>query len=611
MKRILLIISIFLGLFVISDSKSFQSGSEIDLIYETEKKSEKKVYAIVYVYSAEKSLPTAFQIEMKKQGNKFWAKYQTRDEDVFLIWKIVGAINDDNKGDFWEFIARDGKKPIKNAYLRKAFSLTGNQNYAFARNPDLYQALENLATELKNHPKNTLAEIAWLSLQLDLRKITYEKYAKALKKTLSKKYNINNENLTRAVSRALKSINKEKNAEEIEKKFVLRHPDSDLAAEFLISDLSSSETREDFLRLAKKYFLKFPEHSSRQKILRAFISSYANVGKYEELEKELSAMKNIGSSSWIRVANSTKNDSIKSKYISLALEIQEELIENKNNDLEKNRTFYYSLFDFTAQQRNILARIYLKNAETRLRNKNYQESLKYFEKSYFIFEDNSPSALYLGLAKNYESSGNKKKALEITSASVLNSFENDSILAMNKRFYAGGNYDVFLADLQTKAVKKRRNKIKENLIEGDKFYGMLKNTDGKYFDPEDLKGGASALIFWSSWCGPCQAMTPAIEELEALYLDDEDVKIYVIDVWEESDSEGFDNYLDEIEPQFNILIEKTGMLPQKYGILGLPAILYLDKNGRVRQKVNGFKGMDNFVRNSIDVLETLKKLKEE
>ncbi len=585
-------------------SQSFGPGSEVDLIYEAEEDPVGNVFAIVYSYSAVKSLPVAHQIEMKKSGNKYLAKYKSSKDDVFLIWKVSGAISDNNNGDLWDFLALQGKKPKKNAYLRKAFSLMGNQDKNFGRNAKPHLALEYLSTELKNHPKNTLAEIAWLSLQLDLRKIDYDKYAKALKKTLNHKYNINDENLTRAVSRALKSINKEEKAKEIEERFARKHPDSELVAEFLISDLSLAKSMEEFNADAKEYFQKFPNHSSYSKVLSAFVSNYARNKKYGELERELLRLENISPSAWLNLANSVKIDSVRARFIDKSLSGQENLI---NNELEKSKPSYFSLFDWTAEQNRILSSIYLKKAELELSRKKYEAAVEYFEKSHNISNDKSPSPLYLGLAKAYELLEMKQKVLEITSEAVLNSVDGDSILAMNKRFYPKGNYDAYLSDLLVKAVRKRRAELEEGLINGDKFFGMLRTTDGKYFDSEGLLSSPSVIIFWSSWCGPCQAMTPAIEELEELYAEEKDVDIYVIDVWEEAESTGLDDYLDEIKPRFNILIERTGTLPQKYGVLGLPSILYLDKKGRVRQKVDGFKGSDNFVRTSIDLLEILKK----
>ena len=81
------------------------------------------------------------------------------------------------------------------------------------------------------------------------------------------------------------------------------------------------------------------------------------------------------------------------------------------------------------------------------------------------------------------------------------------------------------------------------------------------FDQEVLKSETPVLVdFWATWCGPCKAIAPAIDELAAEYKGK--IKIAKID------------------------IDSHQGVPQKYGIRSIPTLLVF-KGGRVVDTIVG------------------------
>lgn len=86
----------------------------------------------------------------------------------------------------------------------------------------------------------------------------------------------------------------------------------------------------------------------------------------------------------------------------------------------------------------------------------------------------------------------------------------------------------------------------------------------KYLDNEDyeneIKEGNVIVDFFATWCGPCQMLSPVLEEYSN---DRKEVKILKVDV------------------------DKHEQLARKFGIMTVPTI-FLYKDGKVIKEQNGF-----------------------
>lgn len=91
--------------------------------------------------------------------------------------------------------------------------------------------------------------------------------------------------------------------------------------------------------------------------------------------------------------------------------------------------------------------------------------------------------------------------------------------------------------------------------------GVLEVNDAN-FDEEVLKSEQPVLVdFWAAWCGPCKAIGPLVDGVAQAYAG----KLKVT----------------------KVNVDANGATPMRYGIRGIPALLFF-KGGKVADQIVGY-----------------------
>jgi len=113
----------------------------------------------------------------------------------------------------------------------------------------------------------------------------------------------------------------------------------------------------------------------------------------------------------------------------------------------------------------------------------------------------------------------------------------------------------------------------------------LKNMKGETVTLSALKNKIVVLDFWATWCAPCKATFPAMQELVNKYANDPDVAFLFIDTWENDISEKKKKeiaaYMQDNKYSFNVLFDVHNKTVKDYKVEGIPRKFVIDKNGNL------------------------------
>jgi thiol-disulfide isomerase/thioredoxin len=124
---------------------------------------------------------------------------------------------------------------------------------------------------------------------------------------------------------------------------------------------------------------------------------------------------------------------------------------------------------------------------------------------------------------------------------------------------------------------------------------LLGTTQGRDFTLKDLEGNTVSLSslnnkvvvldFWATWCGPCRASFPAMQELVKKYKEDKDIVFLFIDVFENSDAATIQKnaakFIKENNYSFRVLIDDMNKTAENYKVEAIPDKFVLDKSGNI------------------------------
>jgi thiol-disulfide isomerase/thioredoxin len=103
------------------------------------------------------------------------------------------------------------------------------------------------------------------------------------------------------------------------------------------------------------------------------------------------------------------------------------------------------------------------------------------------------------------------------------------------------------------------------------------------------RGKVVYLDFWASWCAPCQAALPALEELRKEFPADQ---FQVIAVNVDTDPEKALRLLAKHKIGYPSAADPEGRLPETFGLKTMPTSYLIDRSGVVRLVHPGFRNSD-------------------
>ncbi|MBA6152791.1 TlpA disulfide reductase family protein [Gelidibacter maritimus] len=170
--------------------------------------------------------------------------------------------------------------------------------------------------------------------------------------------------------------------------------------------------------------------------------------------------------------------------------------------------------------------------------------------------------------------------------------------------------DAKIASFDKEAYKTQVAEIKKTMLDEEAPTFSLKGMDGKDVSLADLKGKTVILDFWATWCGPCKASFPGMQEVVTKYKDDDKVVLLFVDTFERGPTREkmVEDFIKSNNYTFHVvydpMIEDSNdfEVASKYDINGIPTKVIIGPDGRMKFKSVGYGGSIERLVKEMDIM---------
>ncbi|MFJ7699391.1 redoxin domain-containing protein [Lysinibacillus fusiformis] len=139
----------------------------------------------------------------------------------------------------------------------------------------------------------------------------------------------------------------------------------------------------------------------------------------------------------------------------------------------------------------------------------------------------------------------------------------------------------------------------------------LTSLDGEDITLSDLRGKKVVLNFWATWCPPCKAEMPHMQNFYDEYGKEKNVEIIAVnlttaerDVTADAKVDTVMTFRDSFELTFPILLDSDpdNSVGADYQIITIPTTYFIDSNGYIQRAIKGPMDVD-MLKEYVDALD--------
>jgi len=581
-------------------------GDQIAIAYNTSAKSAvlrdaKGITAELLLAKSSGDMPQLLELPMKKDGGLWKASFKLADEKtrMLLLRFTSGDEKDDNGEKSWETMVYGANgNALEGAHLMRASMVRSGSYIDFKLTKDAEAVQKELAMEKELYPLNVAA--VFMQWSLMLRESPGDETKAKIRSELDALYlkNSTKDDLLSQFASMYQQIGMKDKADEIRKGAIAANPKGKAAEGVRLSEVYAERDAAKRAVLMEKFLGDFPQEGMNKENYENTLASFRMTASmasknYDEAFAALESMpkKNgnmYNSLAWALIEKGEQLD----KAVSWA---------KKGVDLLKNpdqstKPGYLSARQWKKSNDMTLGMILDTYAFGLFQLNKMQEAETAYEEAVTL-TSGAQADVNQRLVECYVKNGKYDKAMATAADFIQRGKANDKILEAYKAAYvkvkgSDKGFDTAVAQAKETAKGDLKKDLAKGRVNKPAVDFALKNLEGKIVKLSDLRGKVVVIDFWATWCGPCKASFPYLQQVYNKYKDNPKVVILAVNTWENvSGKEKEDlvkKFMADNKYTFPVLYDEGFV--EKYGVDGIPTKFVIDKKGMIQFKTIGFTG---------------------
>ncbi|MDP3684091.1 MAG: TlpA disulfide reductase family protein [Ignavibacteria bacterium] len=362
-----------------------------------------------------------------------------------------------------------------------------------------------------------------------------------------------------------------------------------------LSDIEKAKT------LLGEFTKKFPKSESCYVMSANILQNLCKQGKLDEAKEYLKSMNvEFDDEKWTwqygSFANITniclsngKDMPFTEQLNGISLKIANKLINSTkpNPNWLTASQYGYMTKEFSSYCYLVAAKVYEKT-------KGLKEALKIAEEGYQLSRFSKD--LQRTYARLLVENDRAEEGMKMIDNMISTGNVSEELLAIHKKAYSKikrseEGYERYLSDTREKFLNKFKEEIKFSLVNKEAPAFTLTDLDGKKVSLADFKGKTVILDFWATWCAPCKASFPLMKKALEKYSTGNDIVFLFVNTFERSGKVGENaaKFIKTNNYTFHVLVDGDSRVASAYDVTGIPAKIFIDKEGKIRYTAVGFE----------------------
>jgi cytochrome c biogenesis protein CcmG/thiol:disulfide interchange protein DsbE len=130
---------------------------------------------------------------------------------------------------------------------------------------------------------------------------------------------------------------------------------------------------------------------------------------------------------------------------------------------------------------------------------------------------------------------------------------------------------------------------------------VLGTLDGEQIPLSDLRGTPVLLNLWASWCPPCRAEMPAIQEVYEQN-HERGLQVLAVNMTYQDSVSAAEAFVRGYGLTFPVLIDSDGIVGKSYQMRALPSTFFIDHEGVIKKVIIGGPMSEATLESSVEAL---------